>query len=299
MTRQVALVPLDGSATAEYVLPIAVATAKALDLWLVLAQFVRDAQPGDDAHAREALRPARHYLDGVVASLHGAGVVLNTRALTAGDDIAAGITSAAHTEDAALIMLATHGRTGVRRLVMGSVADAVIRSATLPVLVVRARPGTPTSSGHEAAIRRILAPVDGSTAATAALAEAVKLARGAGAVLDIVQVAPWSWSLMAGATDVAPPEGLDAQLEAGAAEYLARVQAELPADVRQEQHVLRGDPAASILDYADTSHADLIAMGTRGRSPVTRWALGSVADRVVRSGTHPVLLVRATPSISA
>lgn len=299
MKQPVALVPLDGSATAEYVLPMAVATAKALGLQLVLVQLVRDAWPGDDAHAREALRPARHYLDGVVASLDHTDIPITTRAQPVGEDIAAGINGAAHAEDAAMIMLATHGRTGVRRLVLGSVADAVVRSATVPVLVVRARPGTPASDGQEAGIHRILAPVDGSMAARAALVEAVKIARGTGAVLDIVQVAPWSWSLMAGAIDVPPPEGLDAQLEAGAADDLARVRAEIPSDIRYEQHVLRGDPAASILDHADTSHADLIAMGTRGRSPVARWALGSVADRVVRSGTRPVLLVRAAPDAGA
>jgi nucleotide-binding universal stress UspA family protein len=290
MTKDIGLVPLDGSATAESVLPMALASARALDLDLVLVQLVREAWPGGDAKAEAALGPARHYLDGVAASLADAGITVSTRALPGGDDIAAAISGAAEAENAALIMLATHGRTGLRRIMMGSVADAVVRSATRPVLVVRARPGSQTGV---AGLSRILAPLDGSPLAEGAIDIAARVARRAGATLDLVRVAPWTASLVAGMPDIPIPEGLDEDLEKGAYEYLREVERTLPRDVSHERHVLRGDAALGILDHADATGADLIVMSTRGRSPATRWALGSVADRVLREGDRPVLLVRA------
>src|SRR5205814_1039040 len=98
---------------------------------------VRGAWPGGDARAESALQPARHYLDGVLAALKDSGVAVGAHAQPAGDDIAAGIVGEAEALGAGLIMLATHGHTGVRRLVMGSVADGVIRTAPCPVLAMR------------------------------------------------------------------------------------------------------------------------------------------------------------------
>lgn len=293
MATSIAIVPLDGSSTAEAVLPWAIAVAKVFDLQLELVQLVKEAWPGGDAKAEAALQPARHYLQGVAAALESTGVPVASRAQPVGDDLADGIVGIAKSLDAGLIMLATHGRTGVRRLVMGSVADGVARTAECPVLVVR---GNSEQGRTAPVIRRVLLPLDGSTLSEAALSHAARVASTTGATLDLIQAVPWSASLLVTANESYIPPGLDEQLEAGAAEYLRQAAGQVPQGIKTETHVLRGDAASAILDYAERSGAALVVMSTRGRTGVARWALGSVADKVLRAGDRPVLLVRGSES---
>jgi len=299
MQTAVGLVPLDGSATAECVLPWARTLGKALGLRLVLLSLVRDAPVGGDARTDAALRPARHYLDGVTADLTAAGLSVEQCILPATDDVSAQITSTAAALNASFILLATHGRTGVRRLVLGSVAGEVARTAPCPVLVIRATPaGAAVESG---ALRRILLPLDGSPLAEQALAPAVELARATSATLDLARVEPWAWQLQRASVEVYYPPDFDSALEQAADEYLARVRAAVSPDVTTECHVLRGDAAGTITAHAEEVGADLVVMSTRGRSGLARMTLGSVADRVVRGGSRPVLLVQAasTPPVRA
>ena len=145
----IGVVALDGSATAEYVLPWATALARGLDLRLLLLRLVPEAWPGGtgDARAEAALSTAQHYLDGVAGALRVAQIAVETRAAPVGQDLAAGIVGVADEVQAELILLATHGRTGVRRLVLGSVADAVVRTASTAVFVVNAGRSGPETSG--------------------------------------------------------------------------------------------------------------------------------------------------------
>jgi nucleotide-binding universal stress UspA family protein len=290
MTPSVGLVPLDGSATAECVLPWAGVLARALGLRLVLLQLVPEAWPGGDARAVAALRPAQHYLTGVAASLP-ADVAVETRAQPVGADVAAGVIGMADTEGAALILLASHGRSGLRRWVLGSVAEAVVRTARQPVLVVHAQPEGPPRDPP--AVRRILLPLDGSVRAEAALPLAVQLAQAWHATLDLLEAVPWSWALLSASPEVVIPVGIDEQMEQDAAAYLQRTQAGLPSGVAGEHHIIRHDPRLAILDHLAETGADLVVMSTHGRSGLARFALGSVAETVLRGSTRPVLLVRA------
>ena len=295
MPASIGVVPLDGSATAEVVLPWAIVMAKALRLRLVLLQLVPDAWPGGDAPAEAALRPARHYLDGVAASLGDAadGIDIETQAQPVGDDLAAGIIGAAGSLDADVIVLATHGRSGVKRWVLGSVAETVVRTAASPVMVIRANAEAPTP--ETPAIRRILLALDGSPTAESALPQAMRLARACNATLDLLQVAPWAWSAVAGSTEVVMiPEGVEEAVAESAEAYLQGVQARLSTEVRTEHHVRRGDPTSGILDHLVATGADIVVMSTHGRTGLTRWVLGSVAQRVLHTSERPVLLIRAT-----
>lgn len=293
MAPTIAVVSLDGSSTAESVLPWAVAVGKVFNLHLELVQLVREAWPGGDAKAEAALQPARHYLQGVASSLDPSGLEIRVRAQPVGDDIAAGIVGVAQSLDAAIIMLATHGRTGFRRLVMGSVADGVARTAECPVLVVR---GEAARQQTAPAIKRVLLPLDGSTLSEEAIAHAARIAATTGATLDLMQAVPWSASLLATAQESYIPPGLDEQMEAAAADYLREAVQKVPQDIKTETHILRGDAAGSILDHSERTGADIVVMSSRGRSGVARWALGSVADKVLRAGDRPVLLVHNRPA---
>jgi nucleotide-binding universal stress UspA family protein len=272
----VALTPLDGSPTAEAVVPWVRALARVLRLRIVLVMV----EPED----RDT---ARRYLDGIAAAL-GESIQIDRRVVS-GEDVAARLLELADEEDAELILLATHGRSGFDRWRLGSVADELVRASTRPVLVIRA--GAAAAPTADVRLARILVPLDGYAEAEAALAPARAIAAGGQAIIDLVHVVPEMWSAVAGIA-----AGAARQLDAAAGDYLDHVRTRLVSDVSAESHVLHGSTATALLDYAESSGADLIAMSTHGRGGVARWALGSVADRVLHGTTHPLLLVRPDPA---
>lgn len=183
-----------------------------------------------------------------------------------------------------LIVLGTQGRTGLDRLLLGSVAEAVMRRSRCACLTVGSRP----SAEHAPApIRTILHPTDFSPHSAAALRVARCLARDQGARLVLVHVVPSE--RLAGVVS----EGL-MDLELGR-EALAWVQREVDAaDLKYpvENRLRRGDPVAEILDTAGDTGCDLIVMGSHGRSGLGRLVLGSVAEAVLRKAPCPVLTIK-------
>jgi nucleotide-binding universal stress UspA family protein len=137
------LVPLDGSALAEAILPFVLQIAGPLDLEVILVRVMPHIMPhaiedtrhfmADDVAAR--LEEAREYLGGVATDLHGRGVRVTTDARH-GDPVAE-LVAAARETGADLIAMTTHGRSGIGRLLFGSVAEAVLRQAEIPVLMMR------------------------------------------------------------------------------------------------------------------------------------------------------------------
>jgi nucleotide-binding universal stress UspA family protein len=302
MTSAPILVPLDGSSLAESALPYAQAIAKVVDAPLHLVEVI-DFEPGrsiavhDDAALKRTVEEfveveAQAYLDGIAADLIGRGLTVTTF-IVAGEPVTE-ILAAADKVDAAMVVMATHGRGGAQRWLVGSVADKVMRLGTRPTLLVR-----PPRSGeayHDAVtLRRLMVPLDGSPMAERALPVAARLAEAAAASLLLLRVEPWA------ATAVGP-EGLtydfgrlDESLAAGAAAYLGSVRAQVPRAIAVETRLLRGSPAAVLADTAIQEPIDLTIMTTHGRGGLGRLLLGSTADRMVRAGV-PTLLVH--PSIS-
>jgi nucleotide-binding universal stress UspA family protein len=278
MTIRTALVPLDGSETAEMILPLAATAASALDLELVLLEVVT-APRGDSVATEQALADAARYLDDVAASLRD-GPAVQTHACFASDSEVAGtIARVAEQTRAELIVLATHGRTRSRRWAMGSVADAVVRAAACPVLILR---GDATHTGGP--IERILLAVDGST--TPELLPAVSLADAFAAVLDLVLVL----SPCAG-LDAVPLRWARSRLEGVAATYLQEPASRAPAGHTVERHVLHGPAAPELLYYAECSGADLIVVGTGGRFGPDGATLGGLTTELLCAGRLPVLLL--------
>ena len=197
------------------------------------------------------------------------------------DGEAATILAVAAEEKATLIAMATHGRSGLSRFVFGSVAEKVLRASETPVLLTRSfrevAPGADPTPVQELPFRKILMPVDGSESSLAVLPQVRSFALAVGASVLVLGV-------------LAPEQ------EAGEGDAIVRmaVKALAVAGIPVEPLVRIGDPASEILDAAKTHGADMLTMSTHGRGGVSRWALGSVTEKVLRAATVPMLVVRAS-----
>ncbi|MBI2460362.1 MAG: universal stress protein [Candidatus Rokubacteria bacterium] len=202
--------------------------------------------------------------------------------------VAPRILAVAAAEAADLIVMGTRGRGGLGRLLLGSVADAVVRLAPCPVLTVRARPEAPEAVPSR--LTRICYATDFSATARAAWPWAVALAEASGAEIDLVHVV---------FTPV-PDRHLSAEMLATMARRLreaGRAQAEgllrgspLPPE-RVQIHIGSGVVGDQIVHRAQSRSADLIVMGTHGWSGLLRWMLGSVAHEVIQTAPCPVLTI--------
>jgi nucleotide-binding universal stress UspA family protein len=314
------LVPLDGSARAEQVLPYAQQLALLLGGSLHLLQVVPDVHKGElfevaltEAYSHvlgsaatqreygsQSWETQRNHAEGYLDSL---AIALRTAEIQVEYDVRLGdpatiIVEVAEERRAALLAMATHGHSGVKRWALGSVTDKVVHAATTPVFVVRsaALPRTDAVAFH-----RILVPLDGSALARQALPLAADLARSAHASVVLFEAVASTLEAVAGF----PPTGRPIP-QLGVALAALREQAAYDlgaaADVLRRQDVpatvvvANGHAAELIADEAERHQADLIVMATHGYSGIRRWALGSVADKVLHIATVPLILVRAEQS---
>lgn len=297
------LVPLDGSRLGEAALPWAACLARARGLPIALARVVpwpsyAVAPPMGAGLTPELYnellvgdqRAAALYLDGLRDRLAGEGLPVRTAVRTG---IAVeNILELADERGAAAIAMSTHGRGGLGRLILGSVAEQLLHLATIPILLVRARLDQPT---RPVAFNRVLVPVDGSTFAERALDEAVGLLTDR-STLVLLQVVPTLETTLHLGEVMAPlPDSDEALAAIARAEgYLAYLRDHLPgARGRVETRVRVGTPADEITAAGDEERADLIVVASHGRTAPARWWLGSVADAVVRHARTPVYLVSA------
>ena len=277
------LVPLDGSDLAEAALPIArlVAETSAAEVTLV-----RVVPPGSEPGSS---RWPAEYLHECAAQQHAAGVTAHTT-MRLGEP-AEEILALAREIPADLIVMATHGRSGLDRVLLGSVAEQVIRRSRIPVILLR------PNQHPVVGLRRLLVPVDGSSGGAVALATAVPLARASHAKLVLVRATVplplWLYepTLRVDTGPLIDPMWDEdarkaAEIYAGAlADRLART------GLVAEGRGVSGQPGAVIVSVADEIDADLIVMSTHGRGLPLRAILGSVADEVVRRSRRPVLLI--------
>jgi nucleotide-binding universal stress UspA family protein len=305
MTRQI-LVPLDGSVLAEAAVPHAAALARTYDAELALFRVIPPSELRTTAGwgplpatiragwVEIALAQLRAELEAVAERLRSIGLVTQTEVLVAGDVASAIIGRAGRDPRTLMIAMATHGRSGVGRWVLGSVAEKVLQGAPTPLLV-RAREMVAAST--DVSYRTIVVPLDGSAFAEQALGQAQAIvAATTRATLLLVAVVP-----MLPDSALAPGLGERAWVEAEhqaevehLSGYLARTAARLESEgLSVRARLVGGTAAEQILQVSAAEHADLIVMATHGRSGWQRLWLGSVATKVVRSADLPVLLVRA------
>ena len=212
-------------------------------------------------------------------------------------DPAATIVDQAVAGQADLVVMATHGRRGLDRFLLGSVTETVLRDAPCPVMTVP--PHAPDAPAG-AAFGRILCPVDFSPASLLALGFAVDLARRAGAPLTVLQVIEWL-------AEEEPRELAHFDIPEFRRRLVQDTHDQLQALVAQQPRVEQGAEATvgtgrayrEILRVATETDAGLIVMGTHGRGGPTVIPLGSTAQQVVRAASCPVLTVRAPVQAAA
>ena len=312
------LVPLDGSELAEVVFSYAKEFAARLGLDLVLLHVTspheRDLVPLHRAYVEQAAGVLRRESEELQkeAGIQPKGGGVRTEGELAVGHAAEEILSCALRHNIDLILMATHGRSGIKRWALGSVADKVLRVSKIPVCLVRA--GLREEIIHDKwPTRTMLVPLDGSELAELVIPHVEALAKQRGSELvDVVLLrvceppaVPSDYPPTAGLTWEEHQAQEIARHTTVCDEYLAGVQKRLEGmGLKARSVVLKGKPADEITDYASKNCVNLIVMSTHGRSGISRWAYGSVANKVLLGVCSPVFLIRPpsgakTPSASA
>jgi nucleotide-binding universal stress UspA family protein len=294
------LVPLDGSGLAEAALPAAAATATAFDARITLFH-VLEAWPPETVHGQQHLTDAKQaqvYLDAVAARpIFGNRIVESHVHDARSEDVADSIMAHADELAADLVVLATHGRGGLTGIFFGSIALQALGRGRTPVLMVN--PPKADEQAPPFACRKILVPLDGSTAHEPALPVASRLARGWNAAVHLVVVVPTAGTLSGpkAATGILMPLATRAMLdlaEQEAATYVAGVGATLAAEgLEATSSVSRGEPVAAVIEAARVVEADLVVMATHARGPLEGFWSGSLTPKLMQRVDRPILLVRA------
>ena len=283
------LVPLDGSELAEQILPYARRFAGACTLSVELLQ-VND--PDSLAAYAPPLR-SDDYLKQTAKKYCLPGAAITTK-VELGQP-AQLILECAKDDPSCLIAMATHGMSGIRRWVLGSVAGKVVQSAVNPLLIVRPLDGGDRSQPVE--FKTVFVPLDGSGLAEKVLPYVVMLAKLLKLEVQLVRVfepPPNAYVLGDGVI----PQGSELyreKLKREAQDYLDGKVQELCAEGWENvmATAIAGDAANEIIDLACRTENTLIAMTSHGRSGVGSWMLGSVAEKVIHHSRDPVLLIRA------
>lgn len=280
------LVPLDGSKLSEGILPYVRSLSKALDIPVELLHV-------NDPETLTAFSPplqGADYLKGVADSFHhSAGVRF---AVDIGKP-AEMIVDLAAASPGTLIAMATHGRSGVKRWVLGSVTEKVLHAAANPLLLVR---GT-EEQGFEADVmlKRVFVPLDGSELAERVLHHVIGLAKRMNLSVILVRTYALPLDVYGQGYMVNANTFLD-DIRNEAKSYLEKKVEELKSGglARVSSLLVEGNAAVEILQLAEGAPGSLLTMCTHGRSGIGRWVLGSVTERVVRHSREPVLVIRAS-----
>ena len=294
------LVPLDGSLFGEQALATAALIAERTGATLELLRVHAPSELREltGANWNDVLRhEARIYLLHAAEHMeHRLGVPIPTTLLEG--DAAESLCDHFARHGTALVVMATHGRTGVSRAWLGSVADGVVRRSSLPVLLVRVdetRAGLTQARAKDAPYRRILVPLDGSNLSEAIVKHAMELGRVMGAHLHLLTVVEPLYSVAFGA-----PVPVAVPIDEGEARARARHYIQDLVDALRPQYApyeITGElrenelAAPAILERAKFMNADVIALATHGRG-VSRLVVGSVADKVLRGSVADVLTIR-------
>ena len=294
------IVPLDGSPFAEQAIPHAVDIVAQTGGVLHLVKVHR---PPEDSLLGDAMYMAgelideevrdddRHYLEQIAASPDVASVELLTTLLTG--DVVGALSHYVQTCGIDLIVMSTHGRGGLSRAWLGSVAESLLRVTHVPALLLR-------PSGHEspavsppAAIRQILIPVDGSTLSETVIQTAITIGGRKQTRYTLLRVVVRPVAI-AFADALVPVSWLTDELRGTVVKHLKSIAGKLTALGYSVQTAVAvgPDPADAIREYATERGFDLIAMATHGRAGLKRVLFGSVSDRVKRGTTVPVLMLQ-------
>lgn len=260
------LAAVDGTSASESSFPYLETLLRCRDANVTLLRVVPRGSQAEIQKAYAYLRP-------LAAELTRRGAVAETQVLSGKPGPQ--IVDLAKTGGFGLILLCSRGKTGLKRLLLGSVAEEVLRTSPVPVLVVHPH----TQNADRPEIRKILVPLDGSHRSASILSPLAALARATGAKLVFTTV-------------VEPRAKEDYPVEV-VANNLFKEQKQLHREGIQTELCIRfGDPTQEILALGEAMKVDLIALSTHGRTGLERMRYGSVAESILRAGAPPLLVLR-------
>ncbi|MBN2462133.1 MAG: universal stress protein [Dehalococcoidia bacterium] len=285
MAYQKVLVPLDGSELAERAIPYAKAIAKSEGSEIILFTVSTNSERLD--------RPMKAYLDVNAKELESQRI--KVPAVTAYGNVAEEVIKFAEKHKVDLIIISTHGHSGIKRWMLGSVAEKILYGTSTPVLLIKSK--APKTSKVE--FKKVLATLDGSAFAETSMPYVKELTKGTGGKVILLRICEPP-TLSADRSPAIKPsweeyrDTLMTEIKQQALEYLEKVKANFKTTPVKGQ-VVMGQAADGILEVAQKEKVDLIAMTTHGRTGVSRWVYGSVATRIVGESLQPILLIR--PSV--
>lgn len=289
--------PVDFSRFSVRALACAAALARWYDAQLMVLHIVPTFEPmqvrgdlGEPAHVLTSMS-REEVLAEMSQSLSLGAVSPGVTPLAEAGDPRATIIHQAISKEADLIVMGTHGRRGFNRLLLGSVAEAVLREAPCPVLTVP--PHASARASEAVTFKRILCPIDFSSSALQALRVALNLARQADGRVTLLHAVEWLPEEEPRALRQFDVVEYRRDITSEAQEQLRTLVAEEPRTwVEIDDIVVFGRAYREILRAAEATPADLIVMGAQGRGGIDLALFGSTTQQVVRGATCPVLTVR-------
>ncbi|MBI4187193.1 MAG: universal stress protein [Chloroflexi bacterium] len=282
------LVPLDGSEPARQVIPYVIEMARSFGSEVVLLG-VCELDKIDDMQAYK--RYLENEAERLRKQLKGTGGV---RVVEVVGGAAEQILDCARKYSVNLIMLSSHGCSGIAPWALGSTAQRVLQKTAIPLMIIRARETLP-KTGRARLFRRILAPLDGSERGEAVLPYVTELARKLKSELILMQVAePGRYVHSIRGLEYVPFKDRDTdEMKARAQRYLDGVGSTVAGTgVAVRSEVRSGDCAREIIKFAGEMDCCLIAMASHGHSGVYAWVYGSVTCKVLEASKQPLLVVK-------
>lgn len=294
------LVPLDGSQMAESILPLAVCFAKSLGATVALIHIIEKDAP-QEVHGEQHLHDvaeAEEYLRRIAEQWFSEAVATETHVHSEEvSDVARSILQHVSEFHSDLTLMCTHGHSGARQFLYGSIAQQ-IAAAAVPVLFIRASAG---GSQEEFHLKKLLVPLDGDPDHEQGLIVAAWLAKVCNSDIHLLTVVPNLAMVSGGWTQSVrlQPSTTDRMLAMEVEEtegYLLKHQERLKEQsLTATGEVLRGDPVEEIIKRTGELQASLVVLGTHGTIGTRAFWSGSVGAKVARKTVAPLLLVPAAP----
>ena len=276
------LIPVDGSDLAERIVQLVRRLGKGGGEVKVV-RVVPDSKVNEALKGKDVFGAAKGYLELIVHKLREAGVT-SSSALMVGDP-AEEILKLAESFRPTLVAMSTHGRTGVERWIRGSVAERVLRECRFPLLLANPFALEESKKSKSKGFRRILVPLDGSARAAEVLPLVREIAQSSSAEIVLFES-----TAKPGATQTTDDV---LRSHAEAREELEAIGNELEGATWRVVTTSR-PPATAIASAIKREGIDLVAMTTHGRTGLSRWVFGSVAENVIRECRCPLLLLRSS-----
>jgi nucleotide-binding universal stress UspA family protein len=284
------LIATDGSEASEKAANFGMETfkferAKVYGVYVINTTSYGSASVGDLGSKKvEQLEEIGHKAVSYVEELAKAAG-LETESVVLKGNPAEEIVNFAEEKQVDMIIVGSLGKSGIKRFVLGSVSEKVVRHAKVPVLVVR-------EQNEEKPQKKILIATDGSKATEKAVDFGIEIARLNGSkvyAVYVIDITSYDSILM----DEAWVKNMQDQFEKTGHEATSYIEENAKAvGVEAESVILKGNPAKEIMDFAEEQKVDMIVVGSLGKSGVEQFVIGGVSEKVSRNAKVPVLVVR-------